>query len=262
MREEPGDAVEQGRLAGAVLADEPEDLAAVQVEVDVVDGGDAAEALHDAAAREHDRHVGAGGDRLGWPRLGRRCAVPLRRRPRRRRGGRLGALDEHRAQDVGPVEQLGGRAGEAELALLHEHRPLGEVEGDVDRLLDDDDRDAGGVHLVHDLDELADDGRRQAERELVDEQQLRVGDERLADGEHLLLAAGEVAGELVDALGEAREQLEHPLLGRGDRGAGRLRLVQQARRRLSRTVSDGNVLRPPGMSTTPRCGDAGASGRR
>ena len=37
------------------------------------------------------------------------------------------------------------------------------------------------MDLVHDVDELTDDRRRQAERQLVDQQQLRVGDERLAD---------------------------------------------------------------------------------
>ena len=36
------------------------------------------------------------------------------------------ALEEHRAQHVGPFEQLGGRAVEADLALLHEVRGLGD----------------------------------------------------------------------------------------------------------------------------------------
>ena len=53
-----------------------------------------------------------------------------------------GALEEHGAQDVGAVEQVGGGPVEADLALLHEHGPLGERDGDVDRLLDEHDRRA------------------------------------------------------------------------------------------------------------------------
>ena len=42
---EPGDEVEDRRLAGAVRADQAEDLAVAQVEAGVVDGADPAEAL-------------------------------------------------------------------------------------------------------------------------------------------------------------------------------------------------------------------------
>ena len=51
------------------------------------------------------------------------------------------------------------------------------------------------VDPAHDVDQLPHDGGCEAERQLVDEQQLRVGDERLAHGQHLLLAAGQVAGQ-------------------------------------------------------------------
>jgi hypothetical protein len=89
-------------------------------EVDVVDGGDAAEALDSPCALEHDGRVlgrrarrTVGGGR--WPRGGRsRCRAPV-------------PLEEHRAQDVGALEQLGGGPVEADLALLHEHGPLGQV---------------------------------------------------------------------------------------------------------------------------------------
>ena len=53
-------------------------------------------------------------------------------------------------------------------------------------------------------------------RQLVDHQQLGLGDERLAEGEHLLLAAGQVAGLLVPAVPQDREVLEHRLGGLGD----------------------------------------------
>jgi hypothetical protein len=86
----------------------------------------------------------------------------------------IGAGDEHGPEDVGTVEQLHGGAGEAELALLHEHGPFGQVQGHVDRLFHDDDGEARGVDLMDDVDQLADDGGGQAERQLVDEQQLGV----------------------------------------------------------------------------------------
>ena len=78
------------------------------------------------------------------------------------------AADEHRPQDVGPVEQPGGRAAEPDLALLQEHRPLAQQQGDVHRLLDHHHGRAGRVDLAHLLDQPVDHGRRQAERELVD----------------------------------------------------------------------------------------------
>src|SRR5947209_11486374 len=55
---EPRDAVHERRLAGTVVADEPNDLALAKLEVDVVDGGDATEALgHRAALEQHRRIV-------------------------------------------------------------------------------------------------------------------------------------------------------------------------------------------------------------
>ena len=82
-------------------------------------------------------------------------------------------------------------------------------ERDVHRLLDEDDRAALRVDLAHDVEQLLDDRRRQAERQLVDDQQLRLGDERHAERELLLLAAGQVAGQLVPALAQPREAVEH-----------------------------------------------------
>ena len=61
---EPVEDVHQGRLAGTVLAEERVDLALAQVEVDVVVGHGAREALGDVAHLEH----GAG-------RVGHRCGI-------------------------------------------------------------------------------------------------------------------------------------------------------------------------------------------
>ena len=72
----------------------------------------------------------------------RRARPRSRRLPARATGGGRGPLEEHRADDVVALEQLGGGTLEADLALLEEVGPLGDGEGDVDRLLDQDDRGA------------------------------------------------------------------------------------------------------------------------
>ena len=55
------------------------------------------------------------------------------------------------------------------------------------------------------------DGRGEPERGLVEHDELRRAHEAAADREHLLLAARERPGRLPAALGEPREQREHPL---------------------------------------------------
>ena len=54
--------------------------------------------------------------------------------------------------------------------------------------------------------DLGDDLRRQAFRRLVHQQDARIRHERPADREHLLLAAGEIAGDLPLPLAEARKE--------------------------------------------------------
>ena len=56
--EEPGDDRDERRLAGAVRAEEREDLAARDVEVDAVHRDEGAEALRDAADRDDGVHAG------------------------------------------------------------------------------------------------------------------------------------------------------------------------------------------------------------
>src|SRR5690606_40564869 len=60
-RQVSGEEVDEGGLAGAVRADHRKDLALVDVEVDAVDGDDAAEPLDEPARREDDRPDGRGG---------------------------------------------------------------------------------------------------------------------------------------------------------------------------------------------------------
>ena len=60
-----------------------------------------------------------------------------------------------------------------------------------DVLLDDDQRDAFGDDRREPRVDVADDDRREAEADLVAQQQPRVRHQRAADGDHLLLAAGQ-----------------------------------------------------------------------
>ena len=124
---------------------------------------------------------------------------------------------------------------------------VGDRQRDVHRLLDEDDRAALGVDRAHHVEQLLDDRRRQAERQLVDDQQLRLGDERHAEREQLLLAAGQVAGQLVPPLAQPREAVEHLLdAGLRPRPGPRRRTASVPALKCSATVSVGKTALPPG----------------
>src|SRR2546425_863237 len=76
-------------------------------------------------------------------------------------------------------------------------------------LLDHEDGEAARVDLPDLLEQALDDLGREAQRGLVHDQQPRLGDEGARDGEHLLLAAGQRAGELAPPLAQERKQREH-----------------------------------------------------
>ena len=59
--------------------------------------------------------------------------------------------------------------------------------------------------------DLGDDERRQPFGRLVEDQQQRIGQQRAADREHLLLAARELLAAVAEPLGQAREGGEHAL---------------------------------------------------
>ena len=193
------DEVEDRRLAGTVLPDEPDHLAGRHVERDVVDGDHAAEASGGTLERQ-DRGGAVDASRGGTTGDGARC-----------RWGR-DLLEEHRPQQVGPLEQFPGGTREPDPAPLHEVRRRRELQGDVDGLLDEQHRGPSRGDLPHQFGELPDDDRRQAQAELVDHQELRFAQQRHAQTEHLLLAAREVRRGLVEPFGEDRERGQH-LLG-------------------------------------------------
>ena len=188
---EPGDDVEQRRLAGAVRADDADDLARRDLERHLVDGADAAE-------------------RTGQPALERDALEPLA--PRATVGGRLraagcapvrpfaglaGALEEHRAQEVGPLEQLRGGPEKRISPFSMKYAVSATVRATFTDCSTRMIVVPCVLMLAQHREQLLDDHRRQAERQLVDHQQPRLGEERHAQREHLLLAAGQVGGRLV-----------------------------------------------------------------
>src|SRR5262245_26586200 len=98
--------------------------------------------------------------------------------------------------DVGMAAQALGGAVEHDAAVLHHVAVVGDLERDRRALLDDQDGDA---ELAPDLGEptqqVLDHDRREAERELVDQQQFRPADEGARERQHLPLAAGEEAAD-------------------------------------------------------------------
>src|SRR5207248_5217651 len=107
-------------LPGAVGPHETDDLARCDVEVDAVDGGDAAEGLAQAASGER---------RPGLPRVDEAGEVERAERRIAVAVGPVaggfdlvaGAGEEHRPHEVAALDDLPGRAREARLALLQEH---------------------------------------------------------------------------------------------------------------------------------------------
>ena len=88
--------------------------------------------------------------------------------------------------------------------------------------------------------DLGDDDRREPLGRLVHDQELRIGEQRAGDREHLLLAAGELAAAIVLALGQPRKGLVDAL----DRPGAAAQPAASCR--CSSTVSERHSRRPCG----------------
>ena len=87
---------------------------------------------------------------------------------------------------------------------------MGDGQGELDILLDEDHRDPLlPVDAAEHLEDVRDDPRREPERRLVDQEEAGPAHEAARDRHHLLLAPGERAGQLIVALAEAREERLH-----------------------------------------------------
>jgi hypothetical protein len=104
--------------------------------------------------------------------------------------------------------QLGCRAGEADPAALHDVGVVGQAQGHGGELLDQQHAGAGLRDGGDHRDQAADHHRGQAQRQLVDQHVPRLGDQGLGQHDHLLLAAGQGAGQRAQPLAQLGEQLE------------------------------------------------------
>ena len=90
----------------------------------------------------------------------------------------------------------------------HDGHGIGHLGCNADILLDDEDRDIALRGEPHQrfLD-MRDDDRGEALGRFVHDEQARIHQERPADRQHLLFAAGKLAAAIAPSLGKAREQL-------------------------------------------------------
>ncbi len=86
---------------------------------------------------------------------------------------------------------------------------FGDGQRHVDALFHEHDGHAVVGHPSNDREQLADDDRCEAQRQLVDQQHLRAHHEAHREREHLLLAARHVRRRRVESVGEHREHLQH-----------------------------------------------------
>jgi hypothetical protein len=116
-------------------------------------------------------------------------------------------------------------------------------------LLDQEQCDAVAVDARDQGEEFLDQSGREAERGLIQDEQLGFGHQAAPDGQHLLLATGQRPGALALALRKAREDRKHPLAVLARRGRAR----RSSRGRGSRaTLMLGKMRRPSGTWIRPR----------
>ena len=117
-------------------------------------------------------------------------------------------------------EEVGASTLEHDLSLGENVSTVGVRERHVDELLDDQNGGPSRVHVSEDLEKLRDDQGPEPERQLVDDQHLRIGHHGPGDSEHLLLAAGQRPGRLLGPFSQDREEIHHPVAAFGERRAG------------------------------------------
>src|SRR5262245_14129217 len=119
-----------------------------------------------------------------------------------------GHVPEIEFLDVAMLAQALGAAVEHDAAVLEHIAVVGNIEGKARALLDQED---GEAELAADPDQpmqqVLHNDRRQAERELVDQQERGAADERTGDRQHLPLAARQEAADAAPEIGEPREEL-------------------------------------------------------
>ena len=165
-------------------------------------------------------------------------------------GAAEGVHERYAATIVSRVVRVGRRHRQADLAVGHQVRAVGERHGALRALLDEQHGDAALADLGERLEDHVDDLRREAERGLVEQQDVGPGDERARDRELLLLAAREHAGAPAPELLDDREERVDgfDVLGARRRASGG---PDRPRRRFSSTVRSAKMRRPSGTSEMP-----------
>src|SRR4051794_6045968 len=116
------------------------------------------------------------------------------------------------------MQQILAAAVERDASGLDDIAVVGQRQGGLRILLDEQDRRSLLLQFADDGEDALHHDRRQAHRRLVEHEQLRAAHHRPADSEHLLLAAGEHARRLGSPLAEHGEQLEDAVHVLGDLG--------------------------------------------
>src|SRR5262245_9532986 len=88
---------------------------------------------------------------------------------------------------------------------------IGDAGSEAQALLDEDDGEAFLLETTNRVTDLLHDDRRQTFGRLVEQQQARAGAQDAPDGQHLLLAAGELGALARETLAQVGEQLEDSL---------------------------------------------------
>ena len=140
-------------------------------------------------------------------------------------------------------------AGELDPAAFHDVGAVGQPERERRELLDQQHPDPRLGDRADRRDQAVDHDRGEPERQLVDDHEARMGDERLGEHDHLLLAAGQRARRVVEALLELGEQLERALAA--GVGLGRSAACRSRRAGSRPTVSSGSSRRPSGTIAMP-----------
>ena len=123
----------------------------------------------------------------------------------------MGISAQIRAAHGRVVLQLRGRAVADDASILQEIATAGDGEPLPGVLLHQQHADAQLLDARQRLEQLLAHERREAQRRLIQQQDVGVRHQRAADGNHLPLATAHGAGELAQALGETRKQGEHAL---------------------------------------------------
>src|SRR5262249_20311484 len=107
---------------------------------------------------------------------------------------------------LGGRRERGGRAGPNDAAALDQDMAVGDADERLDVLVDRQDRLTCRLELYQALPDFGADHGREPFGRFVEDEETRVGHQRAADGEHLLLAAGELARHAGEPLGKPWEQ--------------------------------------------------------